>query len=168
MRAKLATFILAAALIAPATATAGGFATVGLSPPPENIEPGTPWVVDLEVLQHGRTPLEGVEPRVIVTGDGEREVFPAEPTGKPGVYRAEVVFPAEGTWRYAVDDGFTQTHTFPPVSIGSGDGTAAAAAAQPDDGGPDIALALAIAAAAGFAAALVVTVVRRRPRPEAG
>jgi hypothetical protein len=168
MRAKLATFILAAALLAPATATAGGFATVGLSPPPENIEPGTPWVVDLEVLQHGRTPLEGVEPSVIVTGGGEREVFPAEPTGKPGVYRAEVVFPDEGTWSYAVDDGFTQTHTFPPVSIGSGDGTAVAAAAQTDDGGPDIALALAIAAAAGFAAALVVTVLRRRPRPEAG
>jgi hypothetical protein len=172
MRAKLATFILAAALIAPATATAGGFATVGLNPPPEEIGPGTPWVVDLEILQHGRTPLEGVEPSVIVTGGGDREVFPAEPTGKPGVYRAEVVFPGEGTWRYAVDDGFTQTHTFPPVTIGSGDGTAAAgtaaAGAQPDDGGPDIALALAIAAAAGFAAALVVTVVRRRPRPEAG
>jgi hypothetical protein len=124
------------------------------------------------VLQHGRTPLEGVEPSVIVTGGGKREVFPAQPTGKPGVYRAEVVFPAEGTWEYAVDDGFSQTHTFPPVRIGGGDSTAAAGAAAasppPDDGGPDIALALAIAAAAGFAAALVVTVARRRPRPEAG
>jgi hypothetical protein len=169
MRAKLATFILAAALTAPATAAAGGFATVGLTPPPDDIEPGTPWVVDLEVLQHGRTPLEGVEPSVIVSGGGEREVFPAKPTDQPGVYRAEVVFPDEGTWRYAVDDGFTQTHTFPPVRIGDGDGTAAAASTSTSDGGgPDVALALAIAAAAGLAAALAVTALRRRPRPESG
>jgi hypothetical protein len=168
MRAKLVTFTVAAALIAPSTALAGGFATVGVSPPPDGVAPGEPWQVEVEVLQHGRTPLEGVKPRVIVTGNGEREVFFTSASGKPGVYRANVVFPSAGTWRYAVDDDFSQTHTFPPVKIGGGEKVAAAASADPSDGGTDIGLALAIAAIAGLVAALGMAVVRRRPTPESG
>jgi hypothetical protein len=165
MRAKLATLILGAALIAPATSIAGGWATVSLSPPPEDIAAGTPWVVDLEVLQHGKTPLEDVEPTVTVTGGGEREVFPARPTGEPGVYRARVIFPSGGTWSYEVDDGFTQTHTFPPVEV-AGTSAAAAGAAEPGDSGPGLATVLALGvAAAGLAAGLAVTVLRRRPHP---
>jgi hypothetical protein len=164
MRAKLATLILGAALLAPATATAGGWATVGLAPPPDDIEAGTTWVADLEILQHGVTPLEDVEPKVIVSGGGERQVFPARPTGEPGVYRAEVVFPSGGRWSYEVDDGFTQTHTFPPVRVGGERAAPAAGGSDaPDGGGPDVALLLGLVAAAGLAAALAVTLVRRRP-----
>ena len=166
MRAKLATVTLAAALIAPSTALAGGFATVGVSPPPDGLAPGETWQVELELLQHGRTPLEGVKPRVIVTGNGEREVFLTSAGDRPGVYRANVVFPSAGTWEYAVDDDFAQIHTFAPVKIGGdGEDAAVASAGVGDDGGPDILLALAIAAAAGLAAALVV-VLRRRPTLE--
>jgi hypothetical protein len=166
MRAKLATFILGAALIAPATAIGGGWATVGLAPPPDDIQAGTAWIANLEILQHGVTPLEDVEPKVIVSSGGERKSFAARPTGKPGVYRAEVVFPSGGKWSYEVDDGFTQTHTFPPVEVG-GDSAAPAAAGSnaPDGGGPDVALLLALVAAAGVGAALVVTLLRRRPTP---
>ena len=92
-------------LIAPA-AYAGGWATVGLSSTPAGTEPGTPWPVEITVLQHGVTPLEGVEPAVIITSGDARETFAATPTGKPGVYRAKVVFPTAGRWSYAVDDGF--------------------------------------------------------------
>jgi hypothetical protein len=165
MRAKLATLILGAALLAPATAMGGGWATVGLTPPPEDIEAGTPWVADLEILQHGVTPLEDVEPKVIVSGGGgERQVFSARPTGKPGMYRAEVVFPSGGTWSYEIDDGFTQTHTFPPVEVAGEPAAAAGGSASPDDGGPALAIALGVVAAS-LAGALVLTMLRRRPRP---
>jgi hypothetical protein len=173
----LASLTVAAALIAPSTALAGGFATVGVSPPPDRLEPGTPWHVELEVLQHGRTPLDGVHPRVIVNRDGNPKEFRARATGRPGIYTADVVFPSAGTWNFAVDDGFTQTHTFPPIRVGSGDGVTKTAAAAPsaggaDDGGSgggsDLPLALAIAGIAALAAALGATALRRRPRPESG
>jgi YtkA-like len=116
---RLATLGVLVALLVPASASAGGFATVGLDPLPDGARAGQPWVVDLTVLQHGRTPLEGVHPRVLVTRGSQREAFPARATATAGVYRAEVVFPTAGTWEYEVDDGFTQTHTFPPVRVGS-------------------------------------------------
>lgn len=48
--------------------------------------------------------------------------FLASPTKRTGRYRARVVFPTAGTWRYEVFDGFTEhggarTHRFPPVRI---------------------------------------------------
>ena len=119
MRRSLLLFPLAVVflLAAPAVAGAGGFATAGLSSTPEGVAPGQPWKVDITVLQHGRTPLEGLTPRVrISSGDKTRE-FAAKPTGKPGVYRAEVVFPRAGRWDYEVLDGFNDAmpHTFPAV-----------------------------------------------------
>jgi hypothetical protein len=122
---------IALLLLAPALASAGGFATAGLSSTPEGIAPGKPWNVDITVLQHGRTPLNGLTPRVqISSGDAARE-FVAKPTGKPGVYRAEVVFPRAGRWDYRVLDGFNDQmpHTFPSVRIG--DGAASQAAPSP-------------------------------------
>jgi hypothetical protein len=106
--------------------------------------------VDITVLQHGRTPLRDVEPAVIITRGDATKTFAAKPTGKPGVYRAEVVFPSAGRWEYQVDDGFVPpTHTFPAVQIEA----APAAAATSDDGGPNLlwlmpGIALLLAAAA--------------------
>jgi hypothetical protein len=141
-------FILALALLLalPALAGAGGFATAGLSSTPDGVQPGKPWKVDITVLQHGRTPLDGLTPRIqISSGDATRE-FVAKPTGKTGVYRAEVVFPTAGRWDYVVLDGFNDQmpHTFPAVEIGDGAASPAAPSAQapapapapaPDDGG---------------------------------
>jgi len=187
MTTKLAaTVAVAAALLAPSTAAAGGWATVGLDPVPTGVGPEQVWQVELTILQHGRTPLEDVHPQVIITRGGTRDVFPARATSEPGVYRAEVVFPSAGSWRYAVDDGFTQTHTFPPVRVVAGGsakapagvadaapapavhtGPGAGSGARADDGGPDIALALAIAAAACVAVAFGSVALRRRG-PAAG
>jgi YtkA-like len=122
---------LALLMAVPAVAGAGGFATAGLSSTPDGVAAGKPWKVDITVLQHGRTPVEGVVPRVqISSGDTMRE-FAAKPTGEPGVYRAEVVFPTAGRWDYVVLDGFNDQmpHTFPAVRIG--DGAAAPAAPSP-------------------------------------
>jgi hypothetical protein len=110
------------ALATPAGALAGGWATAGLSPPPDEVGAGDTWNARITVLQHGRTPLEGVEPSVTLKNGSTSKTFPAIPTDEPGVYVAEVVFPTAGKWSYVVDDGFGQTHSFAPVSIGSGGG----------------------------------------------
>jgi hypothetical protein len=164
---------LAVGLCVPATAAAGGFATVGVDPPPDGIAPGTPWHAQLTILQHGVTPLEGVQPRVIASSGDTRRVFPARATDAPGVYRADVVFPSAGTWRYVVDDGFTARHSFAPVEVRRGgaevvpaERPATAAPTTGGDAGPDLLLALGAAAVAGLAAALASTALQRRgPRP---
>lgn len=124
---KLVLALVVAAVAAP-VATAGGWATVGVSSlPPAGLDAGQDWPVDITVLQHGRTPLAGVEPAVIVRNSATGKVggtFTATPTGKPGVYHTVVRFPAGGTWAYEVYDGFSQyggaqTHTFKPVTIGA-------------------------------------------------
>ncbi|HEY7731021.1 MAG TPA: hypothetical protein VH950_08985 [Gaiellaceae bacterium] len=115
----LAVFAIALAL--PASALAGGFATVQLSTLPAGTPPGGTWSPELTVLQHGVTPLDGLAPTVrLYDSAGAATEFDAIPTGQPGVYTADVVFPAEGTWRYEVFDGFSQTHTYAPVTITGG------------------------------------------------
>ena len=130
MRRPLLLLVAISALVLVGTAAAGGWATVKLSSAPKGLSAGEPWIVDITVLQHGQTPLAGVKPTVTIrklaavrstTGN---TVFAARPTGRTGVYRARVVFPSAGTWRFAVYDGFTQyggarTHTFAPVKIAS-------------------------------------------------
>ena len=139
MRRLLLAVPLALLALAP-SAFAGGWATVGLSSTPSGTEPGDPWVVDVTVLQHGRTPLEGVQPKVTIINGDARETFAAKPTGKPGVYRASVVFPTAGRWTYEVDDGFIsgQPHTFPAVEIGTPASAPVAATTTSDDGGPNL------------------------------
>jgi hypothetical protein len=160
----VAALALAAALTAPATSLAGGFATVGLSSLPDDARPGEAWVVDMTVLQHGRTPLDGVQPAMIIepAGTGTATRFDAKPTGKPGVHRAHVVFPSAGEWSYSADDGFTAVHQLGTVSIGRDSSTAAISAPGPGDGGMSVLGALAIAAVAGLLAAVLVEPVRKR------
>ena len=165
---------LAAVSIAPATALAGGWATVGLSSLPDGARPGEQWVVDVTVLQHGRTPLEGVRPRLLVeaANGGDERVFAAAPTRRPGVYRARVAFPSAGEWTYSVDDGFSQVHRLGSVRIGAGSAAATPAtrtpAAGPPDPGGGVTLpgALGIAVGAGLLAALLTAALRRRSEPK--
>ena len=63
MRKLVATALALAALV-PATALAGGWATVQLSSTPKGAKAGVPWVVSLTVLQHGQTPLANLQPHV--------------------------------------------------------------------------------------------------------
>jgi hypothetical protein len=154
-------------LIAPA-AHAGGWATVGLSSTPAGTEPGKPWPVEITVLQHGVTPLEGVQPTVIITRGDARKTFAAKPTGKPGVYRAEVVFPTAGRWDYAVDDGFIseRVHTFPAAQIGA-ETSAPATGGDGGGGGPSAGWLVPGVALLLAAAAILVFDRRRHHRPQA-
>jgi hypothetical protein len=150
-------------LALPAGALAGGWATVELSSTPDGLAPGTPWKVDISVLQHGRTPLDNVHPTVTITSaDGSTQrTFATRPAGRPGVHRATVTFPNAGRWRYVIDDDFTARHPYPPVQIGAGAsagatasaGSGAAADAAGGDGGGLALDRLGLAALAGVAAA---------------
>lgn len=137
-----AVLAVATALLVAAPAHAGGWASTSFSPPPADQRAGVPWVVELNILQHGQTPLTGIEPAVITTGpDGRKQRFDAVATAEPGVYRAEVVFSRPGRHRYAVDDGFGNAVpvTYPPVEIAPRAGAPAAgrrAAPPPPPGFP--------------------------------
>lgn len=128
MRKLLLAVLAVAALTVPGGAAAGGWATAGLAPPPDGIQAGDTWNAKITILQHGQTPLAGVEPTVTIRNDGGSTItFPSTPTGEVGVYQAKVRFPAAGSWSYDVYDGFDQygggqTHQFPAVSIGTGGG----------------------------------------------
>ncbi len=167
MRILLATAIVA--LATAGSAVAGGFATVGLnSQPPDGGGPGSTWDVTLNVLQHGVRPLDGVSPTILISNldNGESKTFPATPTGEPGKYAAKVVFPSAGRWEYKIDDGFSQTHTFKPISIA---GSAAASGGGGDDGS-SFPVGWTIAGSTAILLALVAmfVIARRPPRARAG
>jgi hypothetical protein len=156
---RLLLLALAAGLLLPAAALGGGWATVQLDSTPSGLDAGEPWNVELTVLQHGRTPLEGISPQINLTGpQGESDSFAAEPTGRPGVYRAEVVFPASGTWRWEIWDGFSQTHTYAPVEVAPAAGDAGGGLSR---WAPVLGLGVVGIAVAGAIA--IVAVRRRRP-----
>ena len=130
----------AVALVYASTALAGGWATVKLSSQPKGMGAGETWVVDIRVLQHGLAsqPLCCLKPTITIrkvvaarTTSSVAKVplvrtFKAQPTSRVGVYRARVVFPGAGKWRYEVYDAFTayggaRTHKFKPVRIAPSD-----------------------------------------------
>jgi hypothetical protein len=162
MRKLLVAVAAVGALTLAGTASAGGWATAGLGPPNDGISAGDTWKAETTILQHGQTPLVGVQPAVIIrnTKTGVEKRFAAKPTDKPGVYVADVTFPSGGEWRYFVHDGFgqyggAQTHAFAPIQV-----------AGPTDGsGSGFPLwALAIAAVLAAAAGLVLVARRARLR----
>jgi hypothetical protein len=155
MRRLLIVLVLALAL--PSAAAAGGWATVQLSSLPAGTKAGDTWKAELLVLQHGRTPLEGVSPVIRINGGGVSDEFPARPTGEPGRYTADVVFPTSGTWQWEIWDGFSQTHTYAPVTIGDGTGAG-------EGSFPSLPLGIAVVAVAG-ALGLVLIARRRRASP---
>ena len=145
-----------AGLLLPGAALGGGFATVQLSSLPAGTDAGGTWTPTMTILQHGVTPLDGLQPAVRITDEaGAITTFAAKPAGEPGTYLAEVTFPSAGTWRFEIWDGFSQTHTYSPVTIGDGGD-----ASFPTAGVGGIVL-----AALALAGALVVVLRRRRPGP---
>jgi hypothetical protein len=164
MRTLLLSLIAAAALALAGTAAAGGWATAGVGPPPDDPTAGSTWDAKITILQHGQTPLSGVFPTLTLINDaGKRVTFKATPTKETGVYVATVKFPSAGSWKYEVYDGFTQyggaqRHTFGAISVhGAGSGSGADFPAVPVTAGVLLAL--------GAGIALVLGMRRMRPRP---
>jgi hypothetical protein len=145
-----------AGLLLSAAANAGGFATVQLSSLPAGTDAGGTWTPTLTILQHGRTPLDGLQPAIRITDEaGTIETFAATPAGEPGTYVAHVTFASSGTWRWEIWDGFSQTHTYSPVTIGDGG----------DASFPTVPVTAAVLAVLTLAGVALVALRRRRPGP---
>jgi hypothetical protein len=163
MQRALLALVALAAVLAPGAA-AGGWATVQLSAvPADGMKAGTDLPIDITVLQHGRTPLEGVTPVFRIRDGGGNLVaeYRGEPADRPGVYHVDVSFPEDGTYRYAVYDGFeryggARVHQYPPVRIGPGDASF-----------PWLPVGIGGSLVAGALVALLVGLRRLRPAPEA-
>ena len=188
MRSAVLVTVILAALALAADASAGCFATAGLTVP-QSVAPGDTWTAQITVKQHGVRPIPDAKPTLTIQNEnGASKTFAAKPTGKVGVYAAAVVFPASGQWSIAVNDGFvggsksqpwdcSTTHTFGSVAIGgdgssgpaAGDPTPAAASAAPsNDGGvANLVIALVAAAAVALAAATGIGLARRSARHHA-
>lgn len=124
MRQLIVLIVLAVALASAGTASAGGWASVGVDPLPTGIDAGETWRTEVTVLQHGRTPLTDLAPVITIRerDTAEWTDFAATATGEPGVYEARVVFPEAGEWNVIVESGFwgEGTLTFGPETIGAG------------------------------------------------
>ena len=164
MRYLIALATLVAALVVPATAGAGGWATIGFAPLPDDVQPGQTWTPELTILQHGVTPLDGLSPTITISGAESDEVFTATPTGEPGKYVANVVFPSAGSWAVAIDSSFGESRlTYGPVAITTRD-------SLPSTGGGDFPVVLVLAVLGGLivmAAAAFGLVRQWRLRPAA-
>jgi hypothetical protein len=168
MRHLVVVAAIATALIATGSASAGGWATIGLDPPfpPDGGGgPGAPWDTEMTILQHGQTPLTGLHPTISITLEdtGRTETFAATETEEPGVYSASVVFPEAGSWTVVADSTFGESRlTYGPVLIEPGP---AGGGAGSDDGFPVLPLVAVLGALVAGAAALFGVRRQRRLHP---
>ena len=121
MRVFAVVSAIVCALVLPGVAVAGGWATVGFAPLPDGTVAGGTWTPTIFVKQHGVTPLEGLQPVVMIedTGSGGSTTFLASAGSEAGEYHADVVFPSAGDWRITIMSGFGDSQvTYGPVKIG--------------------------------------------------
>jgi hypothetical protein len=120
MRALVVLGAVVAALALAPLAAAGGFATVGFAPLPDDTSAGGTWSPTIFIKQHGVSPLTGLQPIVEIYDDsGALTSFDARETSEAGVYEADVVFPTEGDWRVTIRSGFGESNvSYGPFAIG--------------------------------------------------
>jgi mono/diheme cytochrome c family protein len=109
--------VLLLALVFAAPVFAGGWAVISLDELPTGVVAGEPVTVGFTVLQHGITPMSGLEPTVTATllKDEQFTAF-AKPDGKPGHYTATLVFPKEGEWRWSIQ-AFSMDQLMPMLTV---------------------------------------------------
>ena len=107
--------LLALAIAIPAFA--GGWAVITLDELPTNVLAGEPLTIGFTVRQHGRTPMNGLDPTVTATLlKEERFVVHAEPEGQPGHYTATLSFPKQGNWEWSIQ-AFTMDQPMPALTV---------------------------------------------------
>jgi cytochrome c1 len=110
-------FALLLALLFTIPVFAGGWAVITLDELPTNVVADEPVTIGFTVLQHGRTPLDGLYPTVTANLYKEQEfVVHAEPGDKPGYYTATFTFPKEGEWRWSIQ-AFTMDQPMPMLTV---------------------------------------------------
>jgi hypothetical protein len=134
-------------------------ATVQLSSTPAGTTAGQPWDVDVSFVSHGQpmTP-DGLEPVITIReqATGRELSFTATETKQAGIYHAQVVFPTDGNWSYAVSPNrYGPFFQFPSYPIAPA--ARSAVGSQPAPAGTPSALYLALL----FVAATSVVVIGR-------
>ncbi|HET9913680.1 MAG TPA: c-type cytochrome [Anaerolineales bacterium] len=105
------------ALVFAFPAFGGGWAVITLDELPTGVVAGEPLTIGFTVLQHGRTPMSGLDPTITANLYKEQEfVVHAEPDGEPGHYTATLTFPKEGEWRWSIQ-AFTMDQLMPTLSV---------------------------------------------------
>jgi hypothetical protein len=167
--------ILIGALMSPAVALAGGWSTVSADPWPPQIEADRDIKIGFTVLQHGVSPLTGLQAGVTAVHEsGERVTAYARSDGPAGHYSTTIRFSRPGAWSWSVDV-FEGPHLMPPVMVVAPGAVPAGEAARPAgstsaasldassfapaDAGMGLVSAIAVA---GWAAALVLGVLAFR------
>jgi len=107
---------------------AGGWAVITLDELPTDVVAGKPLTIGFTVLQHGKTPMEGLEPTVTaqLSFDEKLVVYP-DAEGEPGHYVATLTFPKAGDWEWAIQ-AFTMDQPMPVLSVAA---PGVASASQP-------------------------------------
>lgn len=162
--ALLATFAVAS------VAASGGWAQVSAINIPVDPPAGEQATIQLNVLQHGVTPVSWPGLTVVATDATSGAVIRAAATasGPEGSYVATLVFPSAGEWTLTFEsadlimEGAAAMHVAPPVVAAPATGTAPATASAFD------VMPLLLALLAGFAALAIGGVVLRNRGAAAG
>ena len=105
------------ALVIAVPVFAGGWAVITLDELPSNVVAGKPFTVGFTVLQHGRTPMSGIDPTVTAElSASEKVVVDAEPEGNPGHYVATLTLPKEGEWEWSIQ-AFSMDQPMPVLTV---------------------------------------------------
>jgi mono/diheme cytochrome c family protein len=108
---------LVLSLLLAVPAFAGGWAVITLDELSTEVVAGEPMTIGFTVLQHGKTPLDGLDPTITANLYKEQEiVVHAEPDGKPGHYVATIIFPKEGEWTWSIQ-AFTMDQPMPSLQV---------------------------------------------------
>lgn len=160
-------FALLISLVLAVPAFAGGWAVITLDELPTDVRAGEPLTIGFTVLQHGKTPMDGLDPTVTATlPRDEQFVVQAEPDGKPGHYTATLTFPKEGNWEWSIQ-AFSMDQPMPGLAVAA---PKVASAHQPvsDVKSTPAAISLLMlfrALVFGAALAALVLAIRRKSRP---
>jgi hypothetical protein len=109
------TFLIALVFAIPAYA--GGWAVITLDELPTSVISGEPLTIGFTVLQHGKTPMDGLEPTITASlSGGEKFTVNAQPEGKTGHYSASLTFPKEGNWEWSIQ-AFSMDQPMPVLTV---------------------------------------------------
>jgi hypothetical protein len=170
MRRILVPFLLATALIAISSQAVLAWpddTQPQLSSRPDGTTAGGTWTVDISFVSGGRIlNVDSFHPLVVIheTTTGASATFAAHETSVAGVFRAEVIFRAAGTWSYRVGPSlYGPFFDYPAIAIGSGAGaTAEPAARQPLPGSLSLWLIAIASVLVGVATGVTFLIARKR------
>jgi hypothetical protein len=124
--------LVMAAMLAGGVA-AGGWAEVTVTNPPVDPPVGTGTTIEMQVMQHGVTPISWTTLTVVATDKISGQSFrtEAKPEGPEGHYVATLVFPSTGAWALTFDSQDLAMSGFSNVQVGPAVAPVAAPPADP-------------------------------------